>query len=63
VPSSVLAECLRHGLHVSVLVKSAVHIDLFVVSRRGIRLKPAAQDFAAALKRMARQLPDLQKAG
>jgi LysR family carnitine catabolism transcriptional activator len=62
VPSFVLAECLRHGLHVSMLVEPAVHIDLFVVSRRGIRLKPAAQDFAAALKRTARQLQDSQRA-
>jgi LysR family carnitine catabolism transcriptional activator len=63
VPSFILAECLRQGLQVAMLVEPAVHIDLYVVSRRGIKLKPAAADFAAAVKRTARQLPDAQKAG
>jgi LysR family carnitine catabolism transcriptional activator len=53
VPSFVLDECLRHGLSVAMLVEPAVHLDLYLVSRRGITPKPAAVDFAAAVKRAA----------
>ena len=56
VPSIVLAECLRHGLNVAMLVEPAVHLDLFVVTRRGAQAKPAALDFAAALKHAAKRL-------
>ncbi|MCJ0764032.1 LysR substrate-binding domain-containing protein [Variovorax terrae] len=56
VPAFALEECLRHGLSVSMLVEPAVHLDLFVVSRRGARPKPAALEFAAAVKRAATRL-------
>lgn len=56
VPSFVLQECLRQGLSVAMLVEPAVQLDLFVVSRRGTRPKPAALDFSAALKRAAARL-------
>lgn len=52
----VLAECLRHGLSVSMLVEPAVHLDLFVVTRRGAQVKPAAVDFTEELKRAASRL-------
>lgn len=58
VPSFVLRECLRQGLRIAMLVEPAVHIDLFVVSRRGTQPKPAALDFAAVLKRAATRLVD-----
>lgn len=53
VPSFALDECLRHGLSVAMLVEPAVHLDLYLVTRRGGQPKPAAVDFAAALKRAA----------
>lgn len=56
VPSIVLAECLRHGLSVSMLVEPAVHLDLFVVTRRGAQIKPAATEFTEELKRAASRL-------
>ncbi|MEJ8810839.1 LysR family transcriptional regulator [Variovorax ureilyticus] len=56
VPSIVLAECLRHGLNVSMLVEPAVHLDLFVVARRGAPVKPAATDFTEELKHAASRL-------
>ena len=56
VPSIVVAECLRHGLNVSMLMEPAVHLDLFVVTRRGTEATPAALDFAAALKHAAKRL-------
>lgn len=52
-PSFAMEECLRHGLSVSMLVEPAVQIDLFVVSRRGTQPKPAALDFASAVKQEA----------
>lgn len=56
VPSFALDECLRHGLSVAMLVDPSVHIDLYLVSRRGAHMKPAAVDFAAALKKAAARL-------
>lgn len=53
VPSFALDECLRHGLSVAMLVEPAVTLDLYLVARRGAQAKPAAVDFAAALKRAA----------
>lgn len=53
VPSFALDECLRRGLSVAMLVEPSVHLDMFIVSRRGSQPKPAAIDFAAALKRAA----------
>ena len=56
VPSFAMNECLRHGLSVSMLVEPAVHLDLYLVTRRGAPSKPAARAFAAALKRAAARL-------
>lgn len=50
VPSFALDECLRRQLPVALLVEPAVHLDLFVLKRRGAQVKPAAMAFAAALK-------------
>lgn len=55
-PSFALDECLRHGLNAAMLVEPAVHLDLYLVSRRGTQPKPAALDFAAELKRAAARL-------
>ncbi|WP_299760302.1 LysR family transcriptional regulator [Ramlibacter sp.] len=55
-PSFALDECLRHGLGVAMLVEPAVHLDLYLVSRRGAQAKPAAKDFAEALKKAAGRL-------
>lgn len=56
IPSFALDECLRRGLGIAMLVKPAVHLDLFLVSRRGARPKPAALQFTAALKEAASRL-------
>jgi len=56
IPSFALEECLRHELGIAMLVEPAVHLDLFLVSRRGTQPKPAAQEFAAALKQAASRL-------
>jgi len=53
VPSFALEECLRHDLSVAMLVEPAVHLDLYLVSRRGAQVKPAANDFAQALIKAA----------
>lgn len=53
VPSFALDECLRQGLSTAMLVEPAVHLDLYVISRRGAKPKPAALEFAASLKRAA----------
>jgi len=55
-PSFALDECLRHGLGVAMLVEPDVHLDLYLVARRGAQAKPAAQDFAQALKQAAARL-------
>lgn len=56
VPSFALDECLRHGLSVAMLVEPAAHLDLYLVSRRGAMVKPAAADFAEVLKKAAARL-------
>jgi LysR family carnitine catabolism transcriptional activator len=56
VPSFALGECLRHELSVAMLVEPVVHIDLYLVSRRGTQPKPAALDFTAAVKRAAARM-------
>lgn len=53
IPSFALNECLRRGLGVAMLVEPAVHLDLFLVTRRGTRQKPAALEFASTLKQAA----------
>lgn len=53
VPSFALDECLRHGLRVAMLADPVVHIDLFLVFRRGAEAKPAAIAFAQVLKEAA----------
>ena len=55
-PSFALNECLRRGLNVAMLVEPAVHLDLFLVSRRGSKPKPVAIEFASALKHAASKL-------
>ncbi|NML48412.1 LysR family transcriptional regulator [Ramlibacter sp. G-1-2-2] len=57
VPSFALDECLRHGLDVAMLEDPVVHIDLFVVSRRGAEAKAAALAFAQAVKEAAAAEP------
>jgi len=54
-PSFALNECKRRGLQVALLVEPAVHLELFLVSRRGTRQKPAALAFAAAIQQAARE--------
>jgi LysR family carnitine catabolism transcriptional activator len=56
VPSFVLDECLRQGLGVAMLVEPAVHLELYLVSRRGTQPPPAAMDFAEAVKQAATRL-------
>lgn len=56
IPSFAQEECLRRGLSVAMLVEPAVHLDLVLVSRRGAQPKPAALEFAAALKHAASRL-------
>lgn len=53
IPSFALNECLRRGLSIAMLVEPEVRLDLFLVSRRGTRLKPAALAFASTLKQAA----------
>lgn len=56
IPSFALNECLLRGLSIAMLVEPAVHLDLFLVSRRGTRQKPAALELASALKEAASRL-------
>ncbi len=56
VPSFALDECLRQGLGVAMLTDPVVHLDLYLVARRGTQAKPAAADFADALRRAALRL-------
>ncbi len=58
VPSFALEECVRHDLSVAMLVEPAVHLDLYLVSRRGAQVKPAAADFAQALIKAAARLTE-----
>lgn len=62
VPSFALSECLLRGLSVAMLVEPAVYLDLFLVSRKGGAPKPAAADFAAALKQAAARATNPQAA-
>jgi LysR family carnitine catabolism transcriptional activator len=57
IPSFAIEECLRQGLGVTMLREPVVHLELYLVTRRGTQLKPAAVDFAAALKQAAARLP------
>lgn len=57
VPSFALADCLRQGLKVSMLIHPTVHIELHVVSLRGTQPKAAATAFASAVKKAAARLP------
>lgn len=56
IPSFALDECLRQGLGVSMLREPVVHIDLYLVWRRGNPPGAPALDFAAAVKNAALRL-------
>ena len=56
VPSFAIEECKRHGLRVGMLANPVVHVDLYLLSRRGNRLKPAALEFASRMKVAAANL-------
>lgn len=56
IPSFAIEECKRHGLQISMLADPVVHLDLYLVSRRGTRLKSSALDFVARLKAAAAKL-------
>lgn len=57
IPSFAVEECKRHELQIAMLTDPVVHLDLYLVSRRGTRPKPAALEFAASLKAAAEKLP------
>lgn len=50
IPSFAMEQCLGQGLGVSMLREPVVHLELYLVSRRGTEPKPAARAFAEALK-------------
>lgn len=56
IPSFAIDECVRQGLEVSMLREPVVHIELFLVTRRGAQPKPAALAFAAAVQQAAVRL-------
>lgn len=56
IPSFAIEECKRHGLQISMLTEPVVHLDLYLVSRRGNRPKPAALEFTSRLKAAAANL-------
>lgn len=56
IPSFALNECLHRHLGVAMLVEPAVSLDLFLVTRRGTRQKPAALEFASTFTRAAMQM-------
>jgi len=56
IPSFAVEECRRHGLEVSMLGHPVVNLDLYLLARRGSRLKPAAQAFASRLQVAAASL-------
>ena len=58
VPAFVRDACLQLGLGVSMLSAPATHIALYLVSQRGKRPTPAAQEFAAELIRATERLMD-----
>jgi DNA-binding transcriptional LysR family regulator len=57
IPSFAMEECLGQGLGVTMLREPVVHLELFLVSRRGTQPKPTALAFAQALKAAAGRLP------
>lgn len=57
IPSFAMEECLGQGLGVTMLREPVVHLELFLVSRRGTQPKPTALAFAEALKAAAGRLP------
>ena len=56
IPSFAIEECKRHGLQINMLTAPVVHLDLYLVSRRGTRPKSTALDFAARVKAGATRL-------
>ena len=56
IPSFAVNECLRRGLSINRLVEPTVYIDLVLITRRGTQQKPAALEFASALKHAASRL-------
>jgi len=56
IPSFAIEECKRHGLQVSMLTAPVVHLDLYLVTRRGTQAKPTAVEFTARLKATAAEL-------
>jgi DNA-binding transcriptional LysR family regulator len=57
IPSFAMEECLGQGLGVTMLREPVVHLELFLVSRRGTQPKPTALAFAQVLKAAAGRLP------
>jgi DNA-binding transcriptional LysR family regulator len=53
VPSFAIEECKRHEIQIDMLADPVVHLDLYLLSRRGNRPKPTAVDFASRLKAAA----------
>ncbi len=56
IPSFAIDECRRHGLEISMLSDPEVYLDLYLISRKGTRPKPAAQEFAARIEAAAVKL-------
>ncbi len=56
IPSFAMDECLTRGLGVAMLRDPEVDLDLYLVSRRASKSKPAALAFAQALKEAASRL-------
>jgi LysR family transcriptional regulator, carnitine catabolism transcriptional activator len=57
IPSFAMEACLSQGLGVAMLREPVVHLELYLVSRRGAQPKPAALAFTEALKKAAARLP------
>jgi LysR family carnitine catabolism transcriptional activator len=57
IPSFAMEQCVGQGLTVSMLREPVVHLELYLVSRRGAQPKPAVLAFAAALKDAAARIP------
>lgn len=57
IPSFAMEECLGQGLGVAMLCEPVVHLELYLVSRRGTQPKPVALAFAEALEKAAARLP------
>jgi DNA-binding transcriptional LysR family regulator len=56
VPSFALGQCLRHDVSIALLARPAVHIDLYLVTRRGSQRTPAEVAFTESLKAAAARL-------